>query len=366
MTRSLVLRAALLGALGLAGCGEAAPQPEPVRPVLTIEVIPITKEIFGPFAGTVAARYQTQLGFQTSGRIVARDVYVGDIVAKGQRLAALDPILARLSLTRAKADVVDAKAQLTNAEHVLERQKILAAAQTAPQSDLDNAIAQRDTAKAKLDQSESALRLAEQQMGYTELYANFDGVVSSWSAEIGEFVGEGKTVVTIARPEAREAVVDIPDNLIARVRPGMEFAARLQTSPEIVARALVREIDPLADSLTRAHRVFLTLQDPSPGFRLGTTVTVEIDRSIPPRILIPGNAVVSEAGAKHVWVLAQDRRSVARRAIEVGAVEGEMVAVSSGLAAGDRIVVVGVHSLHDGQEVAGEAAPSDKAGGAKL
>ena len=125
MTGSLVLRVALLGAL--AGCGEAAPPPEPVRPVLTIEVIPISKEIFGPFAGTVAARYQTQLGFQTSGRIVARDVYVGDIVVKGQRLAALDPILARLSLTRAKADVVDAKAQLTNAEHVLEREKILAA-----------------------------------------------------------------------------------------------------------------------------------------------------------------------------------------------------------------------------------------------
>ena len=130
----------------------------------------------------------------------------------------------------------------------LEREKILAAERTAPQSDLDNAIARRDTAKAKLDQSESALRLAEQQMGYMELYANFDGVVSSWSAEIGEFVGEGKTVVTIARPEAREAVVDIPDNLIGRVRPGMEFAARLQTSPEMVTRALVREIDPLADS----------------------------------------------------------------------------------------------------------------------
>ena len=173
-------------------------------------------------------------------------------------------------------------------------------------------------------------------------------------------------MVTITRPEAREAVVDIPDNLVARVRVGMEFAARLQTSPEMVARALVREIDPLADSLTRAHRVSLTLQDPGPGFRLGTTVTVEIDRPIPPKILIPGNAVVSEAGAKHVWVLAQDRSSVARRAIETRAVEGEMVAVSSGLAAGDRIVVVGVHSLHDGQEVAGEAVPSDKAGGAKL
>ncbi len=98
-------------AAALSACSKETPPPAPPRPVLTIKITPITTERFGPFAGTVEARYETQLGFQTSGRIVARDVYVGDRVKNGQRLAALDPIIAQLGLTRAKADVADAEAQ---------------------------------------------------------------------------------------------------------------------------------------------------------------------------------------------------------------------------------------------------------------
>ncbi len=90
----LVFFFCFLTAAGLAGCNNDT-APLPPRPVLTMTVTPVTTEIFGPFSGTVQARYQTQLGFQTSGRMVARDVYVSDLVKKGQRLAALDPTIAR-------------------------------------------------------------------------------------------------------------------------------------------------------------------------------------------------------------------------------------------------------------------------------
>jgi membrane fusion protein, multidrug efflux system len=356
----------LIVATGLAGCNEDAAPPVPSRPVLTITVAPITTETFGPFAGTVEARYQTQLGFQTAGRIVAREVYIGDRVERGQRLAALDPTLARFGLARAKADVADAEAQLANMEGVAARENVLAAQGTASKAELDNAVAGRDTAKARLDQAKAALRLADEQVGYTELDANFDGVVTAWSAEVGQYVGEGQAVVTIARPETREAVVDIPDNLINRVVSGMEFTVRLQASPKIVGKATVREIDPLADPVTRAHRVRLTLEDPVPAFRLGTTITVALERIIPPKILIPAAAVLDGEGGKYVWVLAENGRSVARRAIEVAASEGDTAAIASGLSAGEKVVVVGVHSLHDGQVVSGEAVGTAKAKGTHL
>ncbi len=118
----LVPAALVLAAAGLSACSKETPPPTPPRPVLTIKITPITTERFGPFAGTVEARYETQLGFQTSGRIVARDVYVGDRVKNGQRLAALDPTIAQLGLTRAKADVADADAQFINAEGIARRQ----------------------------------------------------------------------------------------------------------------------------------------------------------------------------------------------------------------------------------------------------
>ena len=346
----------VVAAVALAGCEEAAP-PAPLRPVLAMTVEPVAVDVFGPFASTVEARYNTQLGFQTAGRMVARDVFVGDSVRKGQRLGAIDPAVAQFALMRAKADVANAQAQLANAQGIEERQRSLVAGGNVSQANLDNAVAGRDTAKARLDQAEAALRMAEAQIGYTELRANFDAVVTAWTAEVGQYVDMGQAVVTLAEPDIREAVVDIPDYLVGRVKPGMPFTVRLQAAPDVTAHAVVREIGPLADENTRSHRVRLTLQDPSPAFRLGTTVTVTHETAITPYLPVPENAVLSSDGKPFVWVLSRDGKHIARRFVQVAGAsdqDGGDRRVTSGLDAGDRVVTVGVHSLADGQAVAGQ------------
>ena len=233
-----------LASLAVAGCKEEAQLPAPLRPVLAATVEPVSVDVFGPFASTVEARYQTQLGFQIAGRMVARDVFVGDTVHKGQRLAAIDPAVPQFALLRAKADIANAQAQLVYANGIEARQRSLATTGNAAQATLDNAVAGRDTARARLDQSQAALRMAETQIGYTELNANFDAVVTAWTAEVGQYVDTGKAVVTLARPDVREAVVDIPDYLLGRVTAGMAFTARLQAAPDVTAQAIVREIGP--------------------------------------------------------------------------------------------------------------------------
>ena len=353
-------RCQLLGiaflALLFAGCDKEAEQaPEPVRPVVVTAAKPVTLGVFGPFASTVEARYQTQLGFQIAGRMVARDVYVGDVVKQGQRLGALDPTVQQFALTRAQADVADAKAQLLNAQGVESRQRQLTEGGNVSQAILDNAVASRDTAKARLDQLEAALRVAQEQIGYTELHASFDGVVTAWTAEVGQYVTNGQAVVTLARPDIREAVVDIPDELIGKVNAAMIFTVQLLSSPEITATAVVREIGPLADAATRSRRVRLTLQNPSAAFRIGTTITVQVETPVSPHVALPVTAVLGEGAGRWVWVLAPDGRSVARRAVSVEGGEEGRLFVTNGLAKGDKVVTVGVHSLKDGQAVAGEA-----------
>ncbi len=369
MGRASALAGLPLIALACAGCEEESLPPPPLRPVLVTTVEPVRTQLFGPFASTVEARYQTQLGFQLAGRMVARDVYVGDAVHKGQRLAALDPAVTQFALLRAKADVVNAQAQLSNSEGIEARQRSLAQGGNASQATLDNAVAGRDTAKARLDQTQAALRMAETQVGYTELSANFDAVVTAWTAEVGQYVDTGQAVVTLARPDVREAVVDIPDELIWRVTPGMAFTVRLQAAPGITAQASVREIGPLAEEATRTHRVRLTMADASPAFRLGTTITVSHETEVAPFVQLPASAVVvdgktpdsapqSTSGAAYVWLLAADGRRVSRRAVTLAAPDrlsdgsGD-VRIAAGLAAGDRVVTMGVHSLSEGQAVAG-------------
>jgi RND family efflux transporter MFP subunit len=355
--RALAVGLLALTGLALASCKEETPPVAP-RPVLTMKVTPITTQTFGPFAGTVAARYETQLGFQTSGRMNARFVYVGDRVKTDERLATLDPTLANFALIRAKADVADSRAQLINAQGVADRTRALAAGGNATQATLDNALAALATAKARLDQSIAAQHVAEDQLGYTELHAHFDGVVTAWSAEVGQYVTNGQAVVTIARPDVREAVVDIPDELMVDVTPGMSFDVILQAAPTVRAKGIAREIGPLADAATRSHRVRLTLDQPTSAFRLGTMIAAEAEHAVAPHIILPRSAIVTDDRGPYVWLVAKDERSVARRDIKLGSGDDETVTVTDGLSAGDQVVIVGVHSLHEGEAVAGIANPS--------
>ncbi|QGY02834.1 efflux RND transporter periplasmic adaptor subunit [Methylobacterium mesophilicum SR1.6/6] len=355
--RSLITAGVLVSILG--GCHERSDETEQsdagvVRPVLT-RVAEATDTItFGPFAGTVEPRYQAQLGFQIPGRMIARDVTVGDIVKKGQRLAALDVIVTRFDLTRAEADLADARAQAENAEAAEARTRRLMTGNSVAQATLDQAVAKRETARARVDQALASLQKARDQMGYTELKAEFDGVVTQRLAEVGQVLSAGQGVVTVARPDVREAVVDIPEVHVGAMPADGIFTVALQSAPDVTARGRIREVAPLAESGTRSKRIRLTLEDPNPAFRLGATINVSLTRTVPAQILLPASALLEDGERRSVWVVSADGRSVTRRDVSLAAVrsdEGERIAVTAGLRPGDRVVIAGVHALTEGQAV---------------
>ena len=344
------LLAALLAALGACKAEEKAEAP-PVRPVLYTVAKAVDRARFGPFTGTVEPRYQSQLGFQIGGRVVARDVTVGDIVRKGQRLAALDPVVPRFALTRAEADVADARAQAENAVATEARTRKLMEGGNVTQAQLDSAVANRDTAQARLAQMQASLQKARDQIGYTELKADFDGVVTERRAEVGQELTPGQTVVTVARPEVREAVVDIPEDLVGAMPKDGRFTVALQSAPAITATGTVREVSPFADASTRTRRIRMSLQDPPSAFRLGATITVALARPVAPRFYLPATALLSRDGQDFVWIVEGEGTRVARRAVTVSERLGERVALTDGLKAGERVVVAGAHSLSEGQTV---------------
>lgn len=350
-----------LVAAALAACnghgeegGEAAAA-APIRPVLTQVVVPSDTVMFGPFAGTIEPRYQAQLGFQIPGRMVARDVTIGDLVTRGQRLAALDTIVTRFDLTRAEADLADAKAQAENAEAAEARTRRLMSGNSVAQATLDQAVAKRETARARVDQAMSSLQKARDQMGYTELKAEFDGVVTQRLAEVGQVLTAGQGVVTVARPDVREAVVDIPEVYVGALPADGIFTVALQSAPELTARGRVREIAPLAESGTRSKRIRISLDEPGPAFRLGATINVSLTRNVSPTVLLPASALLEDGGRRSVWVVSADGKSVSRRDVTVAAArdnaEDGRIAVVDGLKAGERVVVAGVHVLKEGQAV---------------
>ncbi|MBR1218912.1 efflux RND transporter periplasmic adaptor subunit [Bradyrhizobium sp. U87765 SZCCT0131] len=351
MMSSRILLALLGGAaaLMLGGCKEEAAVPVPVRPVLSMVVEP---GLAGGAAivGTVQPQFKTDLGFRVLGRLIARPVNVGDMVEKGQVVASVDPAALELAVRSATAAVSSAQAQLANAAGAEGRQRTLLETEATSRATFETAEQARAAAQASVVQAEANLTKAREQLGYARLKADFAGVVTAVGAEVGQVVSPGQSVVTVARPDIREAVIDVSEDIAASLRIGQTFTVSLQLNPAIKAEGKVREIAPQADQVTRTRRVRITLETPPEAFRLGTTVTTTLAGSDARVLRLPGSAVLTRDGKTYVWLVDTASRTVALREVQ-GAPDDGGLRVTGGIAPGVRVVTAGVHSLKEGQKV---------------
>lgn len=352
MKNSLPLVLLLLTGTMLAGCQKEEPVAAEPRPVLSI-VAKAEPKARVTLPGTVEAHVETQFGFRILGRIVARNVQTGDLVRKGDVLAAIDPLALELAVRSAQSDLANSQAQLANALANEVRQKSLYESQSGTKASLESAEADRKTAEAAVAKSRANLDKANEQLGYSRLQAEFDGVVTAASAEVGQTVAAGQSVVTVADPKARDAVIDVPEALAEDVQQGSVFDVSLQLDPNIHARAVVREIAPEADDATRTRRTKLTLFYPPDALRLGSVITAAATGQDGTEIRIPSSAIRTEGSKTSVWLVDEAKASVSSRAVAVDLdhVPGNTVTIVDGIEPGDRIVVAGVNKLEEGQTI---------------
>ncbi len=334
----------------VAGCEDEVAAPAPVRPILSTVVSPATRSNV-VIVGTIQPKIKTDFSFRTLGRLIARPVNVGDTVDKGQKLAAIDSAALELAVRLATAELSNSQAQFANAAATEERQRTLLEKNVTSQATFDMTEQSRQAAESAVVRAQSNLTKAREQLGYAQLKSDFGGVVTFVGAEIGQVVSPGQTIATIARPDIREAVIDVADDLASDLRIGMPFTVALQLEPSISAEGKVREIAPQADAVTRSRRVRITLENSSEAFRLGTTVITVIPGGPVRGLRVPASAILSKDGKTSVWLVDPASHTVASR--EVRSVPGGdgWVDVTAGLEAGARVVTAGVHRLAEGQKV---------------
>ena len=290
------------------------------------------------------------LGFRVLGRLIARPVNVGDLVAEGQTIAAIDPTALELAVRSAKADLSKAQALLENAIGTEERKRILIKTDATTKQTLDDAEqvragAQASTARARANQTK-----AIEQLGYAQVKADFAGVVTAVSAEVGQVVSPGQSVVTVARPDVREAVVDIGADFPVPLTVGLPFTVSLQLLPAVQVQGQIREIAPQADSVTRMRRVRIALNDPPESFRLGSTIMATLSNGHSSVLRVPASAVLKEGAETFVWAIDAPTSTVSLHKVDLSEDEGGIRA-TGGLTVGERIVTAGIHSLKQGQQV---------------
>jgi RND family efflux transporter MFP subunit len=339
----------LLGALS--ACSKEEPAPDPVRPVLWVEANAISEESLGRFAGNIEARFESTLGFRVGGRIAQRHVDVGSEVQKGQLLATLDPTDQQNNVRAAQGDLARIEAQWINAQANARRQQELFDRGVGAQAQLDIAQTDLKTTNSSREQARSALSQAQDQLGYSELRTDHAAVVTRWQAEAGQVVTAGQEVVTLARPDVKEAVIDLPGSLADQLPVGVEFKVASQLDPQIATTATLREIEPQAERTTRTRRARLTLTDTPESFRLGTAISVTLSSAIAARTELPINALQEVDGKTQIWVIDQQNQTVNPREVQVVSRTGDTFVLSNGVKPGERIVSAGVNSLKPGQKV---------------
>jgi RND family efflux transporter MFP subunit len=340
----------VLSGLMLGACSKEAPPPEPVRPVLYMEVKPQATENLGRFAGNIAARYESTLGFRVSGRIASRSVDVGSEVEKGQLLATLDPTDLQNQLRSSQGDLARVEAQYINAQANARRQQELFDRGVGAQAALDVAVTDLKTTQSSFNQAKASVQQAQDQLSYSELRTDHAAVVTEWKAEAGQVVSAGQQVVTLARPDIKEAVIDLPAPLAEQLPQDVVFKVASQLEPDINTTATLRELEPQAEASTRTRRARLTLSDTPAAFRLGTAISVTLSSTIEPRIKLPANVLQEVDGKTQVWIVDMQNQTVSPHPVKVLSRDDDTLVVS-GVKGGERVVTAGVNSLKPGQKV---------------
>lgn len=338
--------------LMLSACQAPSPNAEPPRVARIAQVDPTNTRDIEVYPGEVHARFESTLGFRVSGKISARHVDVGNQVHKDQVLAELDPRDLELARSSAKATLASAQAALKLAKSEHERFQTLREKNFVSQFDLEaktNALA---AARAHVAEAQAALDASRNQAGYAELRADADGVITAITGEVGQVVGTGQAVLTLAHDGASEVEISVPEQSISRLKVGAPAQIELWTDTGTQHVGRIREIAPSADPTTRSYRMRVSFDDESIKLLLGQTARVYFaSNEDARRFLVPLSAIYEKDGKAAIWQVDAKTRKVQLTPVEVVRYTESGALISDGLDGGDWIVTAGVHRLREGETI---------------
>ena len=339
--------------VALSACNRVDEKPPEIHAVKTATVISADAGMALVFAAEIQPRYQSELAFRVSGKLLSREVHLGSRVKQGQVLAHLDPADLQLSATASqaqvasvKADYIYAKAELDRYKQLLNQKFVSAAAYEVKKNAYDAALAKLNAAKAQA-------AVSMNQANYTTLVADFDGVITAVNVDPGQVVAAGQPIMKLARTEALDAVINVAENQIQAVRGAKSVGISLWAQPDKVYSGHIREIAGAADIASRTYEVKIQIDKLDSALKLGMTATVIMhgaDNLATATTLIPLTALLESKQHAAVYVLGADNR-LSIRQVTIAQYREKDALISAGLQPGERLVAVGVHKLREGDHV---------------
>lgn len=338
-------------ALTLSGCNEKKEEAaEVIRPVKVVEIAQADTTRKLDYSGAVRARTEMNLGFRVNGKIVERKVDIGQSVKPGDVLARMDATDYALSVRRSQADLDAAQKQVQTAELARTRAQTLFDKNVTAKSQLEQAELTYEQAVSTRDSAASALTEAKNQVAYTDLTSDMNGIVTTINADVGQVVSSGTPVITVAVDGEKEVQVAVPEMDIAQFKVGKDVKARFWSDSALVLDGKVREVSGSADQ-SRTFAVRVSVPN-DPRVLLGMTATIEaLADNTQPFVSIPLSALAQKDGKQVVWLVDRNAGTVHSRAIKVADFADDGVRVADGLKAGDVVVAAGTQFMTENMKV---------------
>jgi len=327
----------VLGVLASMGCKNSPP--EVPRKAVPVQVEPVTP---GPMADRLMIRAATvpwrsvRLSAEVPGQLVFIAKEEGDPVRKGERLFGIDKATYRAQLDQAKALAAYQVVSFARSEKLLAQRAL-------SEDQLDKVRADRDAALARVETAEAELAKAD-------VFSPIDGILDHKAVEVGEFMAPGSVLGDLVDTSRIKVVVPVPEKDIVYVRPGMTMTVIIDALGSAETQGDVIFIKQVADPDTLTFPVHLAVANPDGRIRPGMIArAVLVRRQLPEAIGVPLFAIIRRTDGYHVFV---EVDGVARRRdVTLGFPDGGRWQVTSGLRAGDRLIVRGQRDLIDGDPV---------------
>lgn len=339
-TKKHQLIATMLAAVVLTSCGGKSTAEGTGSGAVKVETMQAAgsgADALRSYSGTVEEENGTLLSFATSGTVDGVYIKDGESVGKGRLIATLDPTQARNMHNAALA-------ALTQAEDAWRRMKELYDKGSLPEIKWIEA-------QTTLQQARSAEKMAAKSLADCRLYAPFTGVISQKNVERGQNVMPGTPVAKLVTVDRLKVKIAVPENEISQIAVGQKASVSIAALGGEVMTGTVTEKGVTADPMSRAYDVKITLRNNGRKMMPGMVAEVSIrHQDEAATCIIPAHIVqIDENNNEFVW-LAVGGKAV-KRIITCGDFTASGVTVTSGLAAGDNIIVAGQHKVSNGTRV---------------
>jgi len=339
----------------LTACKEKTEIIEVVRAIKTITVSEQAAEQIRKFSGVVAAVDSSGLSFQVAGQVETVEVDIGDHVTKGQVLAALDPEPYQLDVDAGQAELVKARANVTNTKAEYDRQKRVFEQGAGAKSDLDAAEYNYKAAQSAVNVQIARLDLANRNLRKTKLLSPYDGAIAWRAVQPNEEVKVGQKVFEINAKGTMEVQLAVPETTIDQIHIDDPATITFPTLPGETAKGRISFIGSAAVK-AGAFPVKVELIDPNKNVKPGMTAEANLsikDANREVGYLVPLQALLPapEANRGYAFVYDPQTSTVKKTAVRSRGTENKKAIVYEGLAAGDIIAVAGVSFLADGLQV---------------